>query len=170
MRVARVLLLALLLLAALTVQISVFPHLAVTGVVPDVVLVLVVVVALAEGPQFGAQFGLVAGLALDLAPPADHTLGRWALALVAVGYLAGLVRQDAGRSTVATVVTAAACAFIGTSLFAISGIVLGDPGVTVERVLGVLPLTVAYDVLLALVAARPVRAWLARVEPRQVRW
>ena len=34
---------------------------------------------------------------LDLAPPADHVAGRWALALVLVGYVAGRVRQRASR-------------------------------------------------------------------------
>lgn len=170
MQLARTLMLLVLVVVAIILQVSVFPHLAVTGVVPDVVLVLVVAVALAEGPGFAAVFGFVAGLGLDLAPPADHAIGRWALAFVIVGYLAGLVRQDAVRSLLATAVTAAACAFIGTSLFAISGIILDDPGTTVARVLGVVPLTVAYDVLLALVVVPSVRTWLGRVEPQQVRW
>ncbi len=34
------------------------------------------------------------GLLLDLAPPADHVAGRWALALLLAGYVAGRVRQD----------------------------------------------------------------------------
>ena len=38
--------------------------------------------------------GFAAGLALDLAPPADHLAGRWALALVVVGYVAGRARRD----------------------------------------------------------------------------
>ena len=43
------------------------------------------------------MLGFAAGLLLDLAPPADHVAGRWALALVLVGYLAGRVRQDVRR-------------------------------------------------------------------------
>ena len=51
--------------------------------------------ALVRGPQFAAVLGFFAGLLLDLAPPADHVAGRWALALVVVGYVAGRMRQDA---------------------------------------------------------------------------
>src|SRR5699024_1030107 len=166
MRSVRILLLAALLVAALVLQISVFPHLAVAGVVPDVVGMLVVAVALAEGPRYASGFGLLAGLVLDLAPPAEHTVGRWALAFVLIGYLAGLVRQDAARSVVGTAVTAAACSFIATSVFAISGMLLEDPGVTVGRVIGLLPLVVVYDVAVALALVPLVGGWLARLRER----
>ena len=39
--------------------------------------------------------GSRAGLATDLVPPADHEVGRWALVLTLVGYLAGLGRRRA---------------------------------------------------------------------------
>ena len=61
---------------------------------PNLVLLVVVAAALTRGPQFAAVLGFVAGVLLDLAPPADHIAGRWALALVVVGYVAGRVRQD----------------------------------------------------------------------------
>ena len=75
-------------------QVSVFPHLAWQGIVPNLCLLVVVGAALTRGPQFAVVLGFLAGVALDLAPPADHVAGRWALALVVVGYLAGRVRQD----------------------------------------------------------------------------
>ena len=80
------------------------------------------------GPEFAAVLGFFGGLAIDLAPPADHVAGRWALALVVVGYLAGRVRQDAGTSAIAAVVTVAASSFVGTSVFALSGMLLRRPG------------------------------------------
>ena len=52
-----------------------------------------------------------------------------------VGYVAGRVRQDAGTSAVAAVVTVAASSFIGTSIFALSGMVLHDPAVPVAQAL-----------------------------------
>ena len=58
---------------------------------PNLCLLVVVAAALTRGPQFAAVLGFGAGLALDLAPPADHIAGRWALALVVVGYVAGRV-------------------------------------------------------------------------------
>ena len=66
-----------------------FSHLAVQGVVPDLVLLVVVAAGLAYGSELGLVLGFGAGLLLDLAPPADHYAGRWALALMVVGYVAG---------------------------------------------------------------------------------
>lgn len=155
---------------ALALQLAVFPVFAVDGVVPDVVLLVVVAVALARGPEYAAVVGFFAGLLLDLAPPADHTAGRWALALVVVGYLAGLARRDARWSTTATIVVVAAGSFIGTSLFALSGLVLGDPGVTVEAVLSVVPVAMLYDLLLMPFVVPVVLAVLRRMEPVAARF
>ena len=79
---------------ALVLQTTFFSHLSWPGVVPNLCLLLVVGVALVRGSEFAMVLGFVAGLLLDLAPPADHLAGRWALALIVVGYVAGRVRQD----------------------------------------------------------------------------
>src|SRR4051794_41805603 len=80
--------------AALVLQVTFFPHLAWDGIVPNLCLLVVVGAALTRGPQFAAVLGFVAGVALDLAPPADHLAGRWALALVVAGDVAGPGRPD----------------------------------------------------------------------------
>ena len=80
---------------ALVLQLSVFSQLSWHGVVPDLVLLVVVAAALVRGAEFGMVLGFAGGVLLDLAPPADHVAGRWALALLLVGYVAGRVRQDA---------------------------------------------------------------------------
>ena len=79
---------------ALLLQVSLLPHLAWQGVVPNLALLVVVGAALTQGPQFAMVLGFAAGALVDLAPPADHTAGRWALALTVVGYVAGRVRSD----------------------------------------------------------------------------
>ena len=95
---------------------------------------------------------------------------RWALALVVTGYLAGMVRQDADRSAFVAVLTVAASAFVGTSLFALSGLVLADPGVTVAGALSVIPTAVLYDVALTPLVL-PAVAWtLRRTTPMSARW
>jgi len=156
--------------AALTLQLGVFPALAINGVVPDVVLLVVVALALARGPEYAALVGFLAGLLLDVAPPADHTAGRWALALVVVGYLAGLARRDARWSTGATIVVVAAGSFVGTSLFALSGLVLRDPGVTIGAVVQVVPVAVLYDLLLMPFVVPVVLAVMRRTEPVAARF
>ena len=133
---------------ALVLQVSVFPHLAWQGVVPNLCLLVVVGAALTRGPQFAVVLGFLAGVALDLAPPADHVAGRWALALVIVGYLAGRVRQDVRPTATAVVATVAASSFVGTSVFAISGLLLHDPALGVPDLLRVILVAVAWDVLL----------------------
>ena len=170
MTVIRTAVVALLVVAAVNLQIGFFPSLAVQGVVPDVVLLVVVATALVRGPEYGAVLGFVAGLALDLAPPADHTVGRWALALVVTGYLAGLVRHDADRSAIAAVLTVAASAFVGTSVFALSGLALGDSGVSAEAVLSVVPIAVCYDIALTPLVLPPVGWLLRRTAPMRARW
>jgi len=137
------------LLAAAVLQVALFADLSFGGVVPNLVLLVVVGAGLVRGPEFAACLGFVGGLVLDLAPPADHVAGRWALALVVVGYLAGRVRSDAGSSAVGALVRVAACSFVGTSVYALSGMVLHDPAVPVAQALRVIPVAVLYDVLLA---------------------
>jgi rod shape-determining protein MreD len=170
MPVLRATVTAALVVLAVSLQAGLLANVAIAGVVPDLVLLVVVAVAFVHGPSYAAVVGLLAGLTLDLAPPADHTAGRWALALVLVGYLAGVVRNDAAGSAVAAVVTVGACAFAGASVFAFSGLVLSDPGVSVSRVLEVLLVQVVYDVAVTPLVLPPVIALLRRLEPAQERW
>lgn len=169
MTVVRALVVTALVVLAVAVQLGALHTIAVADVVPNLVLVVVIALALARGPEYGALVGFAAGLALDLAPPADHVAGRWALAFVVVGYLAGVARRDARTSALATVLVVAAGSFIGTSLFALSGLLLQDGGVTVDGVLHVLPITLLYDVVLTPLVVPVVLALMRRLEPVSVR-
>lgn len=170
MTALRTLLVGVAVALAVNLQVGFFAPFAVSGVVPDVALLVVVGAALVRGPEYAAVLGFAAGLTLDLAPPADHTAGRWALALAVAGYLAGLVRSDAGRSALATVVAVAASAFVATSVFAFTGLVLDDPGVEVSRVVVVAPIEVLYDVAITPFVV-PVVVWgLQRLAPVTSRW
>jgi rod shape-determining protein MreD len=168
MAVTRALALTLVLALAVVLQVSVFPYLSYTGVVPDLTLIVVVAAALVRGPEFAAVLGFFGGLAVDLAPPADHVAGRWALALVVVGYLAGRVRHDARSSALAAVITVAASSFVGTSIFALSGILLHDPDLPVGEALRVIPVSVLYDVLVTPFVLPLVLRMFRRLEPREV--
>lgn len=168
MGLVRALVLALLVTAAVVLQVAAFSFLSYDGVVPNLALLLVVAAALVRGPDFAMVLGFFAGLAIDLAPPADHVAGRWALALVVVGYLAGRVRHDAGSSAVAAVLTVAASSFVGTSVFALSGLVLHDPAVPVVTALAVIPVAVVYDVLLTPFMLPPAMRLFRRIQPHRV--
>jgi rod shape-determining protein MreD len=151
MSVTRPFVLAVVVVAAVVLQVSVFHAfwaLSYDGVVPNLALLVVVAAGLVRGPELAALLGFVGGLAIDLAPPADHIAGRWALGLVVAGYLAGRVRQDSGASALAATVTVASCSFVATSVFAFSGMLLHDPAIPVGEALRVIPVAVGYDVLL----------------------
>jgi rod shape-determining protein MreD len=168
MSLVRALVLTLVLVAAVVLQVAVFSVLSIDGVVPNLALLVVVAAALVRGPEFAALLGFLGGLAIDLAPPNDHVAGRWALALVVVGYLAGRVRHDAGTSAMAAVVTVAASSFVGTSLFALSGMLLHDPAVPASEALRVIPVAVLYDVLVTPFVLPPLMRLFRRIEPHQV--
>ena len=95
--------------------------------------------------------------------------GRWALSFVVVGYLAGLAKPEGDSSWLGRILLVAAGAFVGTSVFALTGLVLGDPGVTVTSVFDVVPRAVGYDVLIAPLALPLMLAALRRVQPAE-RW
>jgi rod shape-determining protein MreD len=161
----------LVVVTALLLQVTVFPSFAWNGVVPDLVLLAVVGAALVTDPRFATLLGFGAGLLLDLAPPADHAAGRWALSLLVVGYVVGRFAHDyqsgqAGRRPPYPLMLAAGAggAFVGTSLFALSGTLLQDPVVGVGDMLEVVLTAVAYDVLAALVVL-PLTVWIFTREP-----
>ena len=140
MSISRTAVVGAVILLAVTLQVAVFNLFSVNGVVPNLALIVVVAASIARGAQFGAVVGFIAGMLVDLAPPADHVAGRWALALVLVAILAGRVRTDARRSPIAGLATVAICSFVATSVFALSGVVLGDhalPAGEMMQVIGI---------------------------------
>jgi rod shape-determining protein MreD len=167
MNFVRVLCLAALVVVAVTLQAAVLRYVAVDGVVPDLALLLVIAAALVRGPEVAATLGFVAGLVLDLAPPADHTAGRWALALVLAGYHAARVRADARYSPIAALLTVAACSFVANSAFALSGVILGDGHTPVAQMFPVIAIGVVWDVLAAALLLPLLSALLRRLRPPQ---
>ena len=156
---------ALSVLLAIVLQVSLFTSLQIDGVAPDLALLVVMAAALVRGPEYAAVLGFIAGLLVDIAPPADHTAGRWAVAFVVSGYLAGMVRRDARSSALAAVVVVAAGAFVATSIFALSGLLIGDQRVEVGNALHVIPVAVLYDVLLTPLVIPVVIAVLDGLQP-----
>ena len=164
---------------ALLLQVTVLPSFAWDlgglGVVPDVVLLVVVATAVATDTRFATLTGFWAGVLLDIAPPADHLAGRWALALMAVGYVVGrLVHDNAGDvgagsrfaregvrrpPLLLALAAAAGGSFVGTSVFALTGLLLRDSGAAIGDLLPVALVALVLDVVAALVVV-PATLWL----------
>lgn len=168
MNLARGLVALLAVTVALVLQVTVFPYVAWHGIVPNLVLLVVVAAALTRGAQFAALLGFAAGVLLDLAPPADHVAGRWALALVVVGYVAGRVHQEQRPSATTVVATVAVSSFVGTSVFALTGLLLQDPLVEVGALLQVIGVAVLWDVLLTPFVLPLLMGGFRRLEPERV--
>jgi rod shape-determining protein MreD len=123
---------------------------------PDLVLLAVAALALASGPMTGALTGFWAGLALDVAPPGSHFVGQNALVFCLIGYACGLLADgssgdgatEPGHTAFFEIVVTAAGAILGEALSALLGVMLSDPRVTWSAITNVLPVAVAYDVLL----------------------
>lgn len=170
MSAARAAVAGLLVLVAVVLQVSFFPHLAWDGVVPDLALLVVVGAALVQGPQFAASLGFVAGVLLDLAPPADHAAGRWALALVLVGWVAGQVRQELRPSVPFVLSTVAVCSLLGTTVFALSGVLVGDGGIGLAEMVQVVTIALVWDVVLGALVLPATMLLLRRLSPASLAW
>jgi rod shape-determining protein MreD len=118
------------------------------GTTPDLLVVVVVGFAVLRGPLVGCVIGFAAGLLADLAPPADHAVGRLALVFCLAGYLAGLARDEAERSALMPMVVVAFGAGFVVLMDAGMGRVFGDDRIALSVVAHVLPAVVLYDVLL----------------------
>ncbi|MEU6440077.1 rod shape-determining protein MreD [Streptomyces sp. NPDC047046] len=163
MRLNRILLSTALVVVALMIQVSVLARLQLPGAVPDLLLLTVLGLALVYGHLAGAFIGFGAGLLADLAPPADHAAGRYALVLCLVGYVAGLFRPEHGRmrSVFAPLVVVVGAAIGSTLLYAGVGALVGDTAARHVGLAGLLTTATIYDLVLAPFIV-PFVMWLAR--------
>lgn len=109
---------------------------------PDLVVAAVVAVALTTSPAAAAACGFAAGLAMDVLPPAEHAIGRYALVLCLAAYMLGLLSRNTGaigapgtRPPVWAVMGIAAVTALGLGLgYAAVGLLMGDPRVSLAAV------------------------------------
>ncbi|MEV5936643.1 rod shape-determining protein MreD [Streptomyces sp. NPDC052079] len=166
MRVNRILLSSSLIVVALVIQVSVLARLHLPGAVPDLLLLTVLGLALVYGHVGGALVGFAAGLLADLAPPADHAAGRYALVLCVIGYLAGLVKPESGQVKSATgpMVVVVVAAVGSTLLYAGVGALVGDTAARHVGLSSLLFTAALYDLLLAPFVVPGVMALARRAE------
>lgn len=114
----------LLLLVVLLLQRTVLARLDIPLGTPDLLVIVVAAVGLQTGPGLGCVTGFLAGFAADLL--SDHALGRLAAVLCIVGYLVGLLRQDAERSIAVPLAGVVASGVLAALLFAGTGALVDD--------------------------------------------
>jgi rod shape-determining protein MreD len=116
---------SLLLVLALTFQLSVASRVEVLGVQGDVMLLVAVAAGLATGPDRGATLGFVAGLSFDLL--LQSPFGLSALTYAIVAYVAGSLQDSVLRAAWwIPVVTAATASALGVILYGVFGTVVGE--------------------------------------------
>jgi rod shape-determining protein MreD len=142
------------LFVAVVVQLTVVNRLPLPGgIAPDLVLLLVTAVAVSTNPMTGLLTGFAGGLALDIAPPATHYAGEYALVFCLAGYFAARIAAASDATTgernpwVELGVMAGAMA-AGEAGKAGLGLLLSDPDVTGPTIRHVLPGAIAWDLLL----------------------
>jgi rod shape-determining protein MreD len=96
-------------------------------------------------------------------------VGRWALVLTVIGFLAGLAREAAERSPFIPMLVAALIAAGTVLLYAGVGVLLGDARVSWPAVAALAPSAVLYDVLLTPLVVLPILGLARRVDPDPVR-
>ncbi|ANZ18712.1 rod shape-determining protein MreD [Streptomyces noursei] len=166
MRINRILLATPLVVVALIIQVSILARLQLPGAVPDLLLLVVVGLALVYGHVGGSLIGFGAGLLADLAPPADHAIGRYALVLCVIGYVAGLTKPDNGqhRSATLPLVVVIGAAIGSTLMYAGVGSLVGDTAARHVGLVGLLLSATLYDLLLAPFTVPLVMALARRTE------
>lgn len=139
-----------LLLLAILLQLTVVNGLPLPGgAPPDLVLVTVAALALSGGPLVGVLAGFCAGLALDIAPPATHLLGQEALVFCVVGYACGRLGRRLDTSAWGLIGVVALGSAAGELLYVATGLMFGDPDISLAAARHVLPASLIYDVLLS---------------------
>lgn len=162
--IARVTMMAIVLLTALLLATVVLPAVTFGVWRPDLVVLTVVAFAVADGPGTGARYGFVAGLAVDLLSTGTHLVGTAALVLLLVGYLSGTVRPYLSATGLVGQIALAGVATTLTVLaFGLLGQLLEVAAITPLAAVGSALATGIYSALLAPLVLPPVAALSRRL-------
>jgi rod shape-determining protein MreD len=158
----RVLRLLALIAIVVLVQVTVFPHLRLFGVVPDLGLLLAIAIGYREGPETGAVVGFLAGFGYDLF--LETPLGLCALSYALVGYAVGTLQAGMLRSPRwLPPLLGLVGGLVGGLVLLTIGVLVGVDGVKGAHGVVTLCLAAVYDMVLA-----PLVFWLvAKVLPER---
>jgi rod shape-determining protein MreD len=140
--------LVLVVVTLVLLQTTIFRHMRVFDVMPNLCLVGTCAIAYEEGPQSGALFGFASGLAIDLFLPS--AAGLSALAFAVTGYTLGVLQGGFVRESRAMApLLALVGGLIGTSAFVVVGGVAGEPGFLTFHSVKIIIVSALYDAPIA---------------------
>ena len=129
-------------------QTTLFTHLRIDGVAPEVGLVAVLAVAYYDGAESGAWFGFVMGLSIDLFLTTPLGLSALSYAITAYGvgvFQAGMVRRPPAIAPLLGGIGG----FFGGLVFLAIGAVVGESGFLSLSSLKAVAIAAVYDALIA---------------------
>jgi rod shape-determining protein MreD len=147
---------ALVVLAALVLQVCLLARFSYDGARTDVLILVVIAVGFLAGPERGAQMGFAAGLSFDVV--LSTPLGLSALVYTVVGFAVGTMSRSVVRSAwwIGPVVVAAASAATMV-LYALVAQLLGQSGFDGPPIGAVVAVVTVVNLILAPLALRAVR-------------
>lgn len=154
-----------LILMAILLKTTVLPVVAINTFRPDVLIVVVVGVALIEGPDTGIRVGFAAGLVQDLLSGGNALVGLGAVVMMAIGYAAGRLRPYiVAAERTGAIVLSGVMAAAGTLTVGFLGRAFGVIEPTVSRVLVASLIVGLYSTAVSPLVLRPTQ-WLIRQFP-----
>ncbi|MCA1830216.1 MAG: rod shape-determining protein MreD [Actinobacteria bacterium] len=162
----RALLVTLLTITGLALETSVVGRVTLLGARPELLVVVLVALAMNEGPELGAVAGFVMGFATDLV--LQGPTGSYTLTFVLLGYAVGAIREQLQTPSAWLPMSMVLFSTLGAVLFygAFTAI-LGD-GVTIGGLLRAAGLASLYNALLTPFVFPVVRALASRLRPAGV--
>ena len=149
-------------------QTTLFTHLRIDGVAPEVGLVAVLAVAYYDGAESGAWFGFVMGLSIDLFLTTPLGLSALSYAITAYGvgvFQAGMVRRPPAIAPLLGGIGG----FFGGLVFLSIGAVVGESGFLSFSSLRAVLIAAVYDALIAPIVFPLVRR-AAQHTPNEATW
>jgi rod shape-determining protein MreD len=161
----RALLFTLLTVTGLALETSAFGSATLLGAKPELMLLVVVALAMGEGPAVGATAGFVMGLGTDLLLQGPG--GISALVFTLAGYAVGRIRATLQHPSAWTpMVMVCLATFFATLAYALVSFLLGVESLGVVRLLRNAALASAYNALLTPFLFPVVRTLGARMRPK----
>ena len=160
----RTLLVTLLTVTGLAIETTLLGEATLQGTKPELLLLIVVALAMGEGPALGATAGFAMGLATDVVLELPH--GITALSFTLVGYAVGRIRaQVQTPSAWLPMAMVSVATFAGVLFYGGFAFVLGQESISGARVLRHAALAAAYNGLLTPFLFPVVRSLAARLRP-----